>query len=179
MSETGFVLLNYLLFGLLAETLAGFQSSLWLHIFGYFPSPYVWIAVLNYWVLYRSIYESLIMSYIVALVMATMTGAPLESVVCINLIVWGVLYLLRNRILWSGPNSYMLAAGISALVIPIASFLLSYFVDRHPSTEFYFYDWILRALLTSAFALPLFYLFGFVDRLTRREPPKDTESEVV
>lgn len=179
MREAAYNFLNYALFTLLAELLAGFQASLWLHVFGYFPSPYVWIAVLNYWVLYRSIYEAIIMSYLVAFTVATMTGAPLVGVVCVNLIVLGVIFLLRNRILWSGPNSFMLATGISALVIPVASFGLSYFFDRRPSNEFYFYDWTLRALLTSAFSLPLFYLFGFVDRMTKREPPKDTESEVV
>ncbi len=179
MREVSYRVLNYLFFVLLAELLAGFQASLWLHVFGYFPSPYAWVAVLIYWALYRSIYEAIIMSYLVSFTVATMTGAPLISVVGVNLTVLGIILLLRNRILWSGPNSFMLAAGISALVIPIVSFALSYFVDRRPADEFYYYDWILRGLLTSAFSLPLYYLFGFVDRMTQREPPKDTESEVV
>ena len=179
MREFGYGLLNYFLFALLGELLAGFQASLWLHVFGYFPSPYAWVTVLIYWALYRSIYEALIMCYLVAFTVATMTGAPLVSVIGINFTILAVILLLRNRTLWSGPNSFMLAAGIAALVIPIASLVISYFVDRRPVDEFYYYDWILQSLLTSAFALPLYYLFGFVDRITRREPPKDTESEVM
>jgi hypothetical protein len=179
MREIAVLILNYSFFALLTELLAGFQSSLWLHVFGYFPAPYAWIAVLNYWILYRSVYEAIIMCYLVAFAVVTMSGASIEMAIGINLTVLAVISVLRNRILWSGPNSFMLASGISALIIPVASFILSFLLERTSVADFYFYDWVLRALLTSAFSLPLFYIFILLDKATRRESPKDTESEVM
>jgi len=170
---------NYSIFILSTALLAGMQSSLWMHVFGFFPGPYLWLAVLNYWILYRSPIESVIMSYFVSYYLATMSGAPLSMAFAINLTIHGTIYLLRDRVLWSGPNSFMLSCGLSALILPIASFIWSQFLEPRSSSDFYFFDWIMRGLLTAVFSLPTYYLFAFFDRLTQKEPPTNTESEVL
>ncbi len=179
MRELSFKILNYLVFAIATCVLAGFQASLWYHVFGFFPAPYMWLAVLSYWALYRSITEAVIMSYLVSFAVVTMSGAPLDMAFGMNLAVLGVLYMLRDRVLWAGPNSFMLACGISALILPLATFILSHIIEETAVVDFHFYDWLMRPILTAAFSLPLFYLFSAIDRLTNKEPPKHTESEVV
>jgi hypothetical protein len=175
----GFVLANYVAFVIVTCLLAGMQASLWFHVFGFFPAPYLWLAVLNYWILYRSIYEAVIMSYLISFAVVTMSGVPLDMAFGMNLAVVGTIYLLRDRVLWSGPNSFMFSCGISAVVLPVATFILSHVIEESSVVDFHFYDWLVRPLLTAVFSLPLFYFFSMLDRLLRKEPPKNTESEVV
>lgn len=179
MRELSFKIANYIVFAVLTCLLAGLQASLWYHIFGFFPAPYLWLAVLSYWALYRSIVEAVIMSYLVSFAVVTMSGVPLDMAFGMNLIILGILYMLRDRVLWSGPNSFMLSCGIAAAILPLATFLLSHIIEDTSTVDFHFYDWLIRPILTAAFSLPLYYLFSAVDRLTRKEPPKHTESEVV
>lgn len=179
MLEFGFVIANYLLFAIATSLLAGLQASLWYHVFGFFPAPYLWLAVLNYWALYRSMTEAVIMSYLISFAVVTMSGVPLDMAFAINLALLGLLYLLRDRVLWSGPNSFMLSCGISAIALPLLTFILSRALEESSVVDFHFYDWLLRPLLTAVFSLPLYYIFSAIDRLTRKDPPKNTETEVV
>jgi hypothetical protein len=179
MQEFLFKVANYLLFAIATCLLAGLQSSLWFHVFGFFPAPYMWLAVLSYWALYRSLTESVIMSYLITYSIVTMSGVPLNMAFGINLTILGLLYLLRDRVLWAGPNSFMLACGISAAALPLVTVILSRMIEETSVVDFHFYDWFVRPLLTAGFALPLFYIFSGIDRLTRKEPPVNTESEVM
>jgi hypothetical protein len=170
---------NYSIFVVSVALLAGMQASLWMHVFGFFPAPYLWIAVVNYWTLYRSPVEAVIMNYLITFCVSTMSGAPLSIVFASNLTLFATIYLLRDRVLWSGPNSFMFSCGLSALILPMATFLWSQLLEQNALTEFYFFDWLMRSLLTAAFSLPTYYVFVFFDRLTQKEPPTNTESEVL
>lgn len=179
MREFLLIIANYLLFLTATILLGGAQSGLWLHIFGYSPAPYLWIAVLNYWALYRSFYESVFMSYLISYVLLTMSGVPLGMAYAIVLTVLSATLLLKDRVLWSGSNSFLLACALSAIITPLAGFIWSQVLEVRPLRSFQFYDFIVRTLLTSAFSFPLYYLFSWMDRLTNKEPPKNTESEVI
>ncbi len=157
---------NYSIFVVSVALLAGMQASLWMHVFGFFPAPYLWIAAVNYWTLYRSPVEAVIMNYLITFCVSTMSGAPLSIVFAANLTLFGTIYLLRDRVLWSGPNSFMFSCGLSALILPMATFLWSQLLEQNALKEFYFFDWLMRGLLTAVFSLPIYYVFVFFDRLT-------------
>jgi hypothetical protein len=169
----------YALFVGCTTVLTGMQASLWLHIFGFFPAPYLWVPILNYWTLYRTPIEAIIMNYLVTFSLVTMSGVPLGVAFAVNFSIFLVVFSLKDRVLWSGPNSFMLANGIAGLVLPVATFLWSQLLEVRPLSDFYFYEWLIRALLTALFALPLYSLFTFFDNLTHKEAPKNTESEVL
>lgn len=155
------------------------QSSLWLHIFGFTPAPYLWLAIINYWTLYRNFTEAVIMNYIATFVFVTMSGMPLNMAFLVNLSIFALIYLMRNRVLWSGSNSFMLSCGITAISLPVFTFVWSRIFEPRPVNEFHFFDSLIRGLLTAATALPLFYLFAWVDKVTQKTPPKEGESGII
>ncbi len=179
MKEIGLVTSNYLLFIFALSSLMSLQSSLWLNLFGHSPAPYFWLSVIAYWTLYRNIYEAILIVYFSALVMITMSGIPLDMSFAVHVSLVGLLYLLKDRVLWSGPNSFMMASGFAALLLPILTFLWSHILEPRPVADFKYFEWTIRALLTSAFSLPLYYIFSWIDKITQKEPPKDNESEVL
>lgn len=170
---------NYALFVVMTTALASIQSSLWLQVFGYFPAPYLWIAVLNYWVMFRRPVKAVIMTYFVAYVLIAMTGMPLNMMFAVLLSNFAFMYFLRDRVLWAGPTQFMLACGASALLLPFLIMIFSLMLEANPIKDFYFFDWIMRSLLTALFSLPCFHVFALVDRFTQQEAPKDTSSQML
>lgn len=175
MRELFLLMSNYLVFIFIATGLAALQASLWLHVFGYSPAPYLWLTIINYWTLYRSITEAVIMNYFTAFILITMSGIPLEMAFAVQITLFFSIYLLRDRVLWSGPNSFMLSSGIAALILPISIYIWSRFIEVHPSNNFHFFDWIMRSLLTAIFSLPLYYVFIWVDRITQKDTTRSAE----
>src|SRR4030067_3080111 len=149
MREIGLLLSNYLLFTIMSCLLAAMQSSLWLHIFGFSPAPNLWLLVFNYWTLYRSPAEAVIMSYISTLILVSMSGIPLQMGFAVNLSLLGSIYMLRDRVLWSGVNSYILACGLSSVLLPIYTFVWSWVFETPPLSDFHLFDIALRPLLTA------------------------------
>lgn len=179
MREVALLVSNYALFALIISALAGLQSSLWLHVFGFSPAPYLWLTAINYWVLYRTPVEAAMIIYLATYILVTMSGVPMEMAFAVHISLFATIYFLRDRVLWSGPNSFMLSCGISAFFLPIYTWLWSHALESRPLSDFHFFEWIMRSLLTGALSLPLYYLFVFADKITRKNPPKDAESGVI
>lgn len=179
MREFALLTSNYVLFALLTAIVASLQSSLWLQLFGYFPAPYLWLAILNYWVMFRSPTKAVVMTYIAAYVLFSMTGMPLNMVFAVLLVNFGFLYFLKDRVLWAGPTQFMLACAASALHLPLTVGICSIFLETSTSVHFNFFDWIMSCLLTALFSLPFYHVFVLLDRFTQQGAPKDTSSEII
>jgi hypothetical protein len=177
--EFALLISNYFIFVILLSWLGAMQSSLWLHVFGFTPAPYLWLAVINYWTLYRSLTEAIIMNYLATFAFITMSGMPLNMAFAVNLSVFSLIFLMKDRVLWSGSNSFMLSCGISALSLPVFTFIWSHVLESRPVSQFYVFDMIIRSLLTAASSLPLYYLFVWMDRWTQRTVVKNRENEIV
>ena len=179
MRETLFLVSNYVSFLLTCLLLTALQSALWLQMFGYTPPPYLWLAVANYWIMFRSPAKAVIMSYLIAYVLFSMSGMPLSHIFFLVLINFFILYFLRDRVLWAGPSQFMLACGASAVMIPISSLLSTFVMDPTPVFELEILELLLSPLFTALFSLPLYSIFTFIDRLTQQEAPKDATSELI
>ncbi len=179
MREIGFIVLNYVGFTLMTVLLASFQSSLWLQLFGYTPPPYMWIAIVNYWVMFRRPGRAMIMTYIAAYALFAMTGMPLNILFSILIINFAILYFIRDRVFWTGPTHFMLACGGSAFLLPLSTAISCVIFEAHPFVEFRFFSWIISALFTALSALPIYYVLVFIDRLTFQDAPRDTSSEII
>lgn len=179
MRELGFILLNYLGFTFMTVLFAALQSSLWLQLFGYTPPPYLWITIVNYWVMFRRPGRAMIMTYIVAYVLFAMSGMPLNIIFSILIINFTILYFIRDRVLWTGPTHFMIACGGSAFLRPLSTALSTVIFEPHPFLEFHFFSWVTSALFTALAALPIYYVLMFIDRLTLQDAPRDTSSEIL
>lgn len=158
---------NVLLFLLATLLLATVQTSLWFQIFGYFPSPALWIPCLTYVALYRSTLEVIIYSYLTAFVLASMTAMP-EGVLMVScLAVALTTRLFKERIYWVSASYVMMVCGLGALFFQLFHWVATYILGD-PITSPAVIDWLIEALLTPLAAPVLFPVFRWFDRLTDR-----------
>jgi len=161
---------NVLLFLLATLLLATVQTSLWFQIFGYFPSPALWIPVLIYVALNRSTLETIIYSYLTAFVLASMTAMP-EGVLMISCLgVALTAQVFKKRIYWVSASYIMMVSGLGALFFQLYHWGAAY-VFGDPLSSPAIIDWLIEALLTPLAAPVLFPVFRWFDRITDRVEP--------
>ena len=114
---------NYSIFVLVLLIVCALQSSLWLNFFGWFPAPQLWLTVLVFWVLYRELWESVLMVYILSIISSGFTALPFAHLLSINLLTAMGLFFVKKRLYWAGPIFYMLASGISVVFFSFFSYL--------------------------------------------------------
>lgn len=119
------------------------------------------------------------MTYLAAYILIAMTGMPLNMIFAVLIANFVIIYFLKDRVLWSGPNHFMLACGTSALILPLNVLVFSLFLESNSLKEFFFFDWVIRGLLTALFSLPFYHLFSLIDKFTQQEAPKDTSSQII
>ena len=167
---------NYFLFIFICLLFVSIQSSLWLHFFGYFPSPQLWILPLTYWTLYRKPFEGLTMTYIITIITAAQTATSLNILLFSFIFLFLSGFLIKRRIFWAGPTYYIVACGLTSLTFPFLHFIFSLFIDPTPISSFEFFTWMISSLLTALFALPAYTLFDWIDRFTAMELPTEAGS---
>lgn len=172
-------LTNYLIFLVAAILLTALQSSLWLQLFGWFPAPQIWLAILTFWVLYRELWESVAMMYILATVVSAFTAMPFAHLLVINLLTCLTLAFTKKRVYWAGSTFYMLASGASVLCLFVFTFLISWRYDKNPIRDVSLFSWLISVLLTMLVSLPLHSIFGWFDRFTNKEHPTEAGTGVL
>lgn len=175
MKERLLLLVNVMLFILLALLLAAGQTSLWLQIFGYFPPPALWIPVIVYLALFRSALHLIIVAQLVAIALSSTTAMP-EGIMMIACLAVGLsVQVFKARIFWTATTYFMLVCGLATLAFHIFQMLASWVVVDHPLTSPAISDWIIQSLLTPLFAPLVFPIFRWFDHITQRaEPPEVT-----
>ena len=159
---------NVLLFLFATLMLATIQTSLWFQIFGYFPSPALWIPVLIYVALNRSTLETIIYAYLTAFVLASMTAMP-EGVLMVSCLgVALTAQVFKKRIYWNSASYIMMVSGLGALFFEIYHWTASY-IFNDPISSPAIIDWLIEALLTPLCAPVLFPILQWFDRLTDRD----------
>lgn len=168
---------NVLLFLLTTLVLATVQTSLWFQIFGYFPSPALWIPVLIYVALHRSTLETIIYSYLTAFVLASMTAMPegLLMISCLGVALTAQVF--KKRIYWVSASYIMMVSGLGALLFQLYHWIGAY-VFGDPLSSPAVIDWLIEALLTPLTAPVLFPVLQWFDRLTDREQSPDATARM-
>ncbi|RME14627.1 MAG: hypothetical protein D6797_08410 [Bdellovibrio sp.] len=171
--------LNYALFALLILVFTGFQTSLWMYVMGYFPSPQFWLSILVFWSIYRSPKESLIMAYLISLLVAPFSAIPLKTLLMVHFCLFFLIFFIRHRIYWEGVTFMMFLTFWICLAFPFIHFLMSFILEPSPLHKIEFFDWTLRAILTTLLTPPLFYLYVFIDRMTKKRWPTEARSQAL
>lgn len=179
MREFSYVLTNYLAHLLLVVALTALQVSLWLQVFGYSPAPALWILSLNFWVLRRRPFEAVLMSYLIAFVISSMTSMPLSMVFAVCLSLVGLILLLKDRVLWAGISHFTLSTAISVFSLPIIIYLWSFVIEAQPIKDFHLFSWLLSPLLTALVSLFVYPILIQIDHFTRRDSTRNSEAEIL
>lgn len=170
---------NIFVFLILAILLLGFQSSLWLQLFGHFPAPQTWIPIFVYWILYRSAREGMLMTYLLALTISSSTAFALGYL----LFVLGLLYLLvkafKMRIYYPGPLFFMVVVGGCTLLFPFMHISISWMFENNPIKYPLIFTWIISSLMTMLFGLILYNLFIWIDKVTHKDLTPELGGEFV
>lgn len=177
MLERSLILFNYLCFIFVSVGLCGLQTSIWPEFFGSFFTPVLWIPVLVYWVQFRSLTEMLLFSILLTHVIFGFTASPIKILFLSIMAIALIARTIRSRVLWTGPLNFATAAGASTLAFPISIFLISFFFEEKAQNFLQFWHILISPLVTAIAALPLYYLFIWIDAITQKEHPKTAESE--
>lgn len=164
-------LTNYVVFVVALILLAALQSSLWLQLFGWFPPPQFWLCILVFWVLYRELWESVLMMYILAIILSTFTALSFSHYLAINLLTCLALVFAKRRVYWAGATFYMLATGACVATFIFFTVVISWRYDHNPIRDFSFFRWLMTLLQTMLVSLPLHFIFSWFDRLTDKDHP--------
>lgn len=167
MKERSKLVANVLVFLIATLLLATIQTSLWFQIFGYFPSPSLWIPVLIYVALNRSTLETIIYAYLTAFVLSSMTAMPegILMVACLGVALTAQVF--KKRIYWVSASYIMMVSGLGALLFQIYHWIAA-FVFGDPISMPAVIDWLIEALLTPLAAPVLWPIFRWLDRVTDR-----------
>lgn len=172
-------LANYLVFLVAAILFTALQSSLWLQLFGWFPSPQIWLCILTFWVLYRNLWEATLMCYILAIAGTGFTSLPPSHLLIVNLLTALSLAYLKRRVYWAGSTFYMLATGGAVVCHLLFSIVVSWKYDANPIRDISIFDWVLTILMTMLLSLPLHRIFGWFDHLTNKEHPTEAGTGIL
>ncbi len=149
--------------------LNGIQTSFWYLLLGSFPPPLLWLVVLVYISVTRTLGEATFMTYLLALVNTSFTAFPFEAmlVYCLGLMI--MLILIRERVYWGGPTFFMLMVGAASLSAPILFWIASRIFEKNPVGIPAVFDWLISALLTVLFSLPLYRLYQAFDAVAAQD----------
>ena len=172
------VLGNYLFFIAFTALVVAFQCSMWFQFLGNFPAPQLWIPTLIFWFLYRDPVEGMFMTYLICGLLTTQTSLPISQFLIICLLLFGFVYLIKQRIYWSGGSFYTILCGACCFLFFVFELALSYMMEANPITRPQIFAWLTSPILTMIFALPLYFLFHFIDRFSKKEQPREATGGV-
>ncbi|HVK61377.1 MAG TPA: hypothetical protein VM432_07495 [Bdellovibrionales bacterium] len=160
---------NIALFLFATLVLGTIQTSLWFQVFGYFPSPALWLPCLVYVALYRSTLESIIYSYLTAFVLSSLTAMP-EGVLMINCLGLSLAtQIFKRRFYWTAASYAMLVCGLGAILFHLLHLTTTFFIGDTPLTSPSIINWLVESLLTPLAAPLLFPVFRWFDHVTGRD----------
>jgi hypothetical protein len=170
---------NYLVFVIALLLLAALQSSLWLQLFGWFPAPQLWMPILVFWVLYRELWEGVLMVYLLTVVLSGFTALSFPHFLAVNLLTCLALVFAKRRVYWAGATFFMLATGACVAFFIFFSLLVSWRYDNNPVQDVSVFGWLMTLLLTMLVSLPLHFVFSWFDRFTHKEHPTEAGTGIL
>lgn len=163
------LIFHYLLFFTTALLLLAIQCTLWFQVFGGFAAPQLWTILFAYWILNRSLIESVFTLYFLAGILAPFTALPFGILL---LLLNGTLVLtlmFKSRIFWLGPTYFLLFVGVINITFPILHMLCAWLIEKHPILRPEIFDWLLSTLITTLMAYPILQICQLFDRIGERE----------
>lgn len=137
--------------------LAGFQTSFWFDLFGWFSAPPLWLILIVYVSLYRRSNSTILWVYLLGFIAASFTAAPLKMIWTCLLALHFLIQFVKSRVFWGGPGYFVLVATASTAVFEILYMILSRAIEANP-TSILPIERLTHVLLTPIFSYLIFQL---------------------
>jgi hypothetical protein len=148
----------------------GFQTSFWAQIFGNLPAPLVWVLFILYFALYRKPLEAIGLSYFCAAQIYFFGWIPIGLLLLTILMFYGIVYTVKERILWPGSRYFLIASVPAIALYQILYLLNSLAFESIPVRDWMIFERLFQTLITPIFATPVYYLLKSWDKLTEQTP---------
>ena len=116
------------------------------------------------------------MVYILTLMLTTLSVVSVSLFLLINMSIFAVLILLKQRVYTSGALNFMLICGAISMAFPLLHTGYSWTFEDNPVSQPDWFHWFLEPLFTMLAALPLYAAFLLFDRITHKQMPKQMEA---
>lgn len=179
MRERWLVVANLMLLLGSSLLLSALQSSFWFQLFGALPPPHLWIPLAVYLSLCRRPIEGIFTLYTISFIWMNLTVVPLGTFLFFVLGIHLAVQAIKQRVYWPGSTYFMIISGGAALLLPPYQLLLSLVFETQVLRGPDYISWILQALLTALFSLPIYPLLNWIDRITHKEQPAETGTHVL
>ncbi len=161
--------LNALAHLALVMLLAGMQTTLWYQVFTLSHPPILWLIWLVFIALYRKPFEALTILYVGGVVLSTYTIKPLGLLWLHILFLYVFIYLLKQRIFLHGSKYFLIVVCVVSVFYNISDVAISWFIEKQPILSVDLLGRCFQIIVTPLFAVPLFKIMLWLDRLTAHE----------
>ncbi len=162
-----------LLFYFVLLLLMSFQSSIWLQFFSQSPAPSLWITFLVYGAFYRSLGETILLTYLTSFVASVFLNMPLGLLLLCNSLCMLSLLTFKSRFMVTNPSFLALLTLLTNLLFPLAHYLASQFFETNPIHRFEFFSWLISSLITALISVALFQFYMWLDKVTAKAWPTE------
>lgn len=142
----------------------GFQTSFWPNVIGFIPGPQLWLILMIFLATKWEPLFSIFYIYFLGFCLTQFSDVPLKMVWVPSLLMFGALWLIKNRVQLSGALSFVLLTFIGSFVFEMGSFYLSGLLEAVP-TQLLLLDRLIQILINFIFCYPLYFFFTSMDRL--------------
>lgn len=170
MKKLSYFLLHALGLLILIALATGFQTSLWAQLFGTLPGPLIWILFFLYFALYRKPMEAVGLSYLCAAQVYFFGWIPFGFLIFNIIILYGIIYLVKERIFWPGHRYFITASFLVTLLYQFIYLIDSFFFEMIPVRDLMFFERLFQVIITPLFAGPVYFILKWWDRLTDQTP---------
>lgn len=158
-------LLNFILWSALIFALCGTQTTLWFYLLGQSATPQLWLIVVVYLVLYRKFSLIFFYVYFVGFIVAAFSAVPLGTLLPTLGLLTATLAYIKSRFFWPNTRYFVFACFFSALLFHSLFIFVSYVVETN-TVQLSLSSRAMEVLLTTLFAMPLYWLLKGMDRWT-------------
>lgn len=149
-------------FTLLFFLACGFQTSFWPNVITFLPSPQIWLIMLVFITLKWKPVFTIFYIYFLAFCLTFFSEIPLKMLWVSLLIMFTVLWLIKNRIQLTGVFSFIILTLLGSFVFELSYYYFSDLLEAIP-TSFMFFDRSLQILVNFIFCYPLYFVFSKID----------------
>ncbi|MBX2994729.1 MAG: hypothetical protein KF681_07900 [Bdellovibrionaceae bacterium] len=162
----------FLIWTVWALILAGLQTTVWPLILGGVPAPQLWLNLVLYFILFRSLRHALLFSYLLALIFLPFSSISIGFFWAVLLVLVPIGSSIKEHAFWPGARYFAMGSLAIALGWHLVSFVLSRLLEKNPA-DLHIFGRFTEILLTPLASIPQYYVMQWLDRLVKDDPILD------
>lgn len=146
----------------------GLQTNFWFSIVGSVASPQLWLIIALYVTLYRKVYHSVFINYLIGIILTSFSSASIGMLWPTLLIITVLAYFVKSRMFWPSTRYFIVSTFSFTLLFHIVYFIFSKTFEVN-AVRMSLFARITEILLTGLFAAPLYWFLSWIDHITLKE----------